>query len=304
MPIGQLYNTNNVVVGQAACLIAPANTPMPPPASAVMTDPFSLAPWAAATLSTSGPLTAGTFILTYTVSGTPYATTANPWNVTAVALQTAIVNALATFPAAAGGPALPSEVSVTGGPLTTVATPFSIAVAERLMGGTWSVTPTGITGGVLSLTQPLWTPVGATDQGWTFASNKSTQAINIEEQSAPVAMEMTTQSLTISGALSEDISNTLAVAYNMTAVVNASTTLIPAYTQLNPTDNILLYAVVLIMANRLNYPRWLYIPQSTCLANASGAFRRAAAKRMYTADFQSVCPIASIQIYDFTAPHQ
>jgi hypothetical protein len=301
--IGQLYNTNNVVVGQAACLVAPANTPMPPPASAVMTDPFSLAPWASATLSTSGALTAGTFIMTYTVAGTPYATAPVQWSATAAQLATAIVAALSTFPAAAGGPALPSEVSVTGGPLTAVGTPFSIALAERLMGGTWSQVPTGITGGTLTLTQPLWTPVGATDQGWTFASNKSTQAINIEEQSSPVAMEMTTQSLTVSGALSEDISSTLAMAYNMLAIASAPSLTVPGYTQLNPTDTILQYAVALIMANRLGYPRWLYVPVTTCLANASGAFRRAAAKRMYTADFQSVCPISAIQIYDFTAPH-
>jgi hypothetical protein len=263
-----------------------------------MTDPFSLAPWASATLSTSGPLTAGTFILAYTVAGTPYTTAAVQWNTTAAALQAAIVTALATFP---GGPALASEVSVTGGPLTAAGTPFSIALAERLMGGSWTITPTGVTGGTLTLTQPLWTPVGATDQGWTFASNKSTQAINIEEQSSPVAMEMTTQSITVSGALSEDISSTLAMAYNMLATATAPATGVPGYTTLNPTDTILLYAVALIMANRLGFPRWLYIPQTTCLANASGAFRRAAAKRMYTADFQSVCPIAAIQIYDFTA---
>jgi hypothetical protein len=155
----------------------------------------------------------------------------------------------------------------------------------------------------LTLTQPLWTPVGATDQGWTFASNKTTQVINIEEQTTPVMTTMTAQTLVISGALSEDIASTLAIAYNMLATLSAPTTLNPGYTTLNPTDNILQYAVALTMANRQGYPRWLYIPQTTCLANASGAFRRAAAKRMYTADFSSVCPISSIAIVEFTAPH-
>jgi hypothetical protein len=165
------------------------------------------------------------------------------------------------------------------------------------------VTPTGITGGTLSITQPLWTPVGATDQGWTFASNKTTQVISIEEQSTPVSTEMTAQTLVISGALSEDISATLAMAYNMLATVSAPTTVNPGYTTLNPTDTVLEYAVALMMANRSSYPRWLYIPQATCLANASAAFRRAAAKRMYTCDFSSVCPIAAITVVDFTAPH-
>jgi hypothetical protein len=255
------------------------------------------------TLAASATLTAGNFTLTYTYQGTAYTTASLPYTCTAAAAATAIVNALATFP---GGAALASDVNTSGGPVSAPATPISVSLSERFIGGVWSVTPTGITGGTLSITQPLWTPVGATDQGWTFASNKSTQAINIEEQSSQVAMEMTTQSLTVSGALSEDISQTLAMAYNMIASyttpgVGVGST--PGYTLLNPTDTILTYAVALIMANRLTYPRWLYIPVATCLANVSGAFRRAAAKRMYTADFQSVCPISQIAVYDFTAPH-
>jgi hypothetical protein len=46
MPIGTLYNQNNVVVGQAAVLVAPANTPLPTPlTSLIAADPFSLTPW-------------------------------------------------------------------------------------------------------------------------------------------------------------------------------------------------------------------------------------------------------------------
>jgi len=284
-------------------MVAPAFTPCPSPVSAVMTDPFSLIPWSAATISTSGALTAGTFTLTYTYQGTPYTTAAQQYSVTAAQLQTAIVAALAAFP---GGAALASEVNVTGGPLTATGTPFSISLAERLIGGTWTLTPTGITGGTLTITSPLWVPVGATDQGWTFASNKTTQAINIEEQSTPVATEVTTQTLTIGGQLSEDIAQTLSIAYNMVSSAVApgsgpgST---PGYTLLSPTDTVLTYAVALIMANRLTYPRWLYVPQATSLTNVSAALRRAAAKRMYQVDFSSVCPIGQISIYDFTAPH-
>jgi hypothetical protein len=128
--------------------------------------------------------------------------------------------------------------------------------------------------------------------------------INIEEQTTPVMTTMTAQTLMISGALSEDISSVLAMAYNMLATATAPTVTVPGYTTLNPTDNILQYAVALTMANRLGFPRWLYIPQATCLANASGVFRRAAAKRMYTAEFSSVCPIGNIAIFDFTSLHQ
>jgi hypothetical protein len=268
-----------------------------------MNDPFSLLPWAGVTITASATLTAGTFTLTYTLQGVAYVTAPLNWNATAAQVQTALVNALATVPAALGGPALASEVSVGGGPVSGPATPITIALAERLLGGTWLLTPTGITGGTLSLVAPLWTPVGATDQGWTFASNKSTQAINIEEQSTPVATEVTTQTLTIAGALSEDISATLAMAYNMIATATAPTVTNPGYTTLNATDNVTNYAVALMMANKFGFPRWLYIPQATCLANASAALRRASAKRMYTVDFSSVCPIGQIAIVDFTQVH-
>jgi hypothetical protein len=297
MTIGQLYNAANVVVGQAACMVAPANTPLPPVSAAVLTDPFALAPWTAATLGATGPITAGTFILTYTLGGTAYATTAvTASTATNITLQAAIVAALAPLGA------LSSEVVVAGGPLS-VPTSFTIALAERLGGGVWSQTPTGITGGTLTLTQPLWTPVGATDQGWTFAANKTTQQITIEEQSTPVSTQITAQTMTITGALSEDIAATLAMAYNMTLAVNAPGVSTPGYEQLNMSDNLIQYAVALIMSNQKGYPRWLYVPASVAVANVSAALRRAAAKRMYAVDFSSICPTAAITIINIVAPH-
>jgi hypothetical protein len=76
---------------------------------------------------------------------------------------------------------------------------------------------------------------------------------------------------------------------------------VPAYNLLNPTDTPLQHAVALVMANQKHYPRWLYIPQATCLANTTAAMRRATAKRMYTVDFSSVCPMNQIALYDFQA---
>jgi len=90
---------------------------------------------------------------------------------------------------------------------------------------------------------------------------------------------------------------------NMTVAVTAPTVPAPGYETLTLTDNIIQYAVALIMANQLGYPRWLYIPATTCLANVSSVLRRAAAKRMYTADFVSVCNTNLIQIYNILAPH-
>jgi hypothetical protein len=194
MTIGDLYNAQNVMVGQAACLIAPGGTPMPDPSDVVLSDPFSLTPWPAP-----------------------------------------------------------------------------------------------------------WVPVGATDQGWTFASNKTTQDISIEEQSTPVLTEMTAQTMQITGAMSEDIDQTLKLAYNMTQVDTPPTSTDGGYSTLALSDNIIEYAVALIMANPKTLPRWLYIPTATCLGNVSAALRRAAAKRMYTATFSSTCESDQIIIVDWTS---
>jgi hypothetical protein len=301
MTIGQLYNAANVVVGQAALMVAPAFTALPPVSAAVLGDPFSIVPWTSATVGTStGPLTAGTYTLTYTYRGTAYVTGANQYNDPAATVQPRIITALAAFP---GGAAQSSEVVVAGGPPSAAATPLTIALAERLVGGVWTLTPTGITGGTLAITSPLWTPVGATDQGWTFASAKTLQDITIEEQSTLVSRNVSAQNLSVSGALSEDISSTLAMVYNFLVAVNAPTLTNPGYEQLTLTDNVIQYAVALIMANNLGYPRWLYIPASTCLANVSAALRRAAAKRIYAAEFTSVCSTNLITITNVTSPH-
>jgi hypothetical protein len=299
--IGQLYNAANVVVGQAAVLVGPANTPLPPVSAAVLSDPFSITPWTAATVGTStGPLTAGSYTLTYTYRGVAYVTAANQYNDPAATVQPRIVTALASFP---GGAAQSGEVVVAGGPPSAAATPLTIALAERLVGGVWTITPTGITGGTLTVTSPLWTPVGATDQGWTFASNKTTQDVTIEEQSTLISRLVTSQQLTVTGGLSEDISSTLAMVYNMLLTINAPTVTNPGYDLLTLTDTVIQYAVALIMANNLGYPRWLYIPACTCLANVSAAMRRAAAKRIYSAEFTSVCQTSLITITNITSTH-
>jgi hypothetical protein len=303
VPIGLLYNAGNVVVGQAACYIAPKNTPLPAltyfgTGTAKLLDPFDPGPFTQTRvgLTSGGPITAGTFTMTYTLNGVAYTTaSATATTETAAAFAAKIVTALAPLAA------LASEVIVTGGPVSALATPFNIVLAERLLGGTWTLTPTGITGGTLVVTQPLWTPVGATDQGWKFSSDKTTQTINIEEQSAPVLTTMQAQVITVEGVLSEDISRTITTVYNMTTALTAPATGVPGYETLTLTDSVIEYAVVLQMANQLTYPRWLYIPSTTCLGNVDTELRRAAAKRMYSAVFTSDCPVGSIQIINIIA---
>lgn len=148
---------------------------------------------------------------------------------------------------------------------------------------------------------PDWAPCGATDQGWAFGANKSTQTINIEEQSTPVATTVTSQSVSLTGALSEDISKTLALALNATLVATASGAGTPGYDTLTLTDEPILYAVGMVTTNAEGFGRIIYAPAWTQLSNVSVAFRRAADKRNYPVGFETVCRTQDIKILNFTA---
>ena len=151
-------------------------------------------------------------------------------------------------------------------------------------------------------TTPTWTPCGATDQGWTFGANKSTQTIDIEEQTTPVATTITTQAVQISGALSEDVSKTLALVYNATLTATAAVTgTSPGYDTLTLTDTPIIYALGMVTVNAEGFGRIIYAPRWTQLSNASTAFRRAAAKRDYPVQFDTVCATDLIRIINFTA---
>lgn len=298
MTIAQLYSPANVVTGQAALFIAPANTPLPDISlSALVTgvpDPFDITPWTFARLfALGGALSAGTFTITYTYLGVSYTTSAlTAATVTAAQIDTALTAAMT--PLGVGV----NDVIVTGGPVAAIATPVSIVLSEAYVGGAWTVTPTGVTGGTINITGSLWTPVGATDQGWKMNANKTTTKINIEEQSTPVSTTIQTQTVSFEGALSEDIGRTLQAAFNMTAGFTANSSGHAGFATYTLTDTPIQYAAALVMANQLNFPRWAYIPAATCLSNASPEFRRANAKRMYAATFESVCATSSIIIED------
>lgn len=282
MSIGDLYNGNGVVVGQAACLFAPANTPLPALSSISFADPFSLTPWTAALINGAvGPVTA--FTLTYKGQTT---SSLNVTALTAAQIQTALA-ALTSIGA--------GNVFVSG----SAATGWSVALSDAVSGGVLSVTGTG---GTPTVTTPLWSPCGATDQGWTFATNKSTTDIMIEEQSTPVGTTITSQKVLIEGALSEDITRTLALAYNGLVTTTAQATGIPGSDEINPTDDVIVYSAVLITKQFDGKPRVIYAPQWTQLSNVSTAMRRASAKRMYPVAFSTICKTSQIRIINLTSP--
>lgn len=286
MAIGDLYNAQNVVTGQAAVFVAPGNTPLIDLSKFNTADPFDTTAWTTYSMAV-GATTA--VILTFLRRGVTASTTSlTITGLTAAALQAAL-NGLATI--GAGG------VNVTG---TTTTGPFFISFDEGLQDGVLTAAFTG-TGGVLSA--PLWTACGATEQGWQLGADKSTQSINIEEQSTQVGTTITSQAVSVQGSLSEDITRTLALAMNATVTKTAAvTTVSPGYDTLTLTDTVLVYALGLVTTNAEGFGRIVYAPLWTSLGNVSASFRRAAGQRLYGVNFATICATNQIQILNFTQP--
>ena len=278
--IGDLYDAGNVVVGQAAVFFAAENTALPSFSKWNIADPFDPAFLLTHTLATG---TATSFTLTYTKDGNAQTTsTLTVAGLTAAQIQSAL-EAL-------------SNVGVGNVVVTGASTPWSIVFKGDAEGGVLSETPTG---GTMTLTEPLWTPVGATDQGWQFGANKSTQSITIEEQSTPVGVTITSQNVTLAGALSEDITRTLALALNASSAATAPATGVPGYDTVTLTDSALRYAVVMVTTNAAGFGRIIYAPAWTQLSNAAVSFRRASDKRQYPVQFETVCKTTDIKVFNF-----
>jgi hypothetical protein len=287
MAIGDLYDAAGVVVGQAATFFAPNNTALPGFALWNQADPFDAGYFLNNTLTITG---ATSITLTYTANGVAQTTSSlTVSGLTAAQIRTAL-EAL-------------SSVGVGNVKVAGSASPWSIAFVAGASdpGGVLTVTPTG---GTATITAPLWAPCGATDQGWQFSADKSTQTINIEEQSTPVATTITSQSVSLQAALSEDITRTLAMTLNATVAATAAVgSTVAGYDTITLSDLPTLYAVACVMQNVEGYGRIVYAPSWTSLSNVAVAFRRASEKRMYGVQFNTVCATNRIQIFNFTNPH-
>lgn len=278
MSIGQLYNAQNVVVGQAAVFVSPSNTALPDFATLNFTDPFDPAPWSGSKVTVAASST-------YTLSVGATATSSLSDTSTPAQIETA----LEAIPAVGTG-----NVTVTG-----TSTSYSVVFAYGTPATSQTFTANATTGSA-TIVGGLWTPVGATDQGWKFSAAKNTQTITIEEQSTPAGMSISSQAVTIDGSLSEDIAPTLALAYNGILTKTAAGSGVAGVDEINLTDTILYYSVALITGNGKGMPRIHYAPIWNQLTNAETTFRRAADKRMYPVSFSTLCEPSQIRILDFT----
>lgn len=280
---GALFDPSNVVVGNAVLYVAPSFTPLPADSS-VLFDPTG---WMGKVLTLNGA-TSVTLSVTTTAGTQVTAAIANIATITTAALQTLISNLTNV---GAGNVTVSGSV---GGPFTVLFNSGLGAVTLAVSASTGGTGPT--------VTSGLWLPAGGSEAGYSFNAAKTTQDITIEEQSAPVGVTVTSQTVSITGSLAEDVVQSWQWALNATKIVTAQGVGQPGKTELNMSDSLVHYAAALEMSNKFGMARRIYIPDTVAVETVNVAFRRATAQRMVSLTFKSVCDIKLIKVQEITSP--
>lgn len=292
--IGDLYNSKNVIVGQAAGMYAPENTPLPADSITL----FDTTVWLGFSI-TIGTNTAGNF--TITIGG--QVTGPIVFGAAASVVETAVEAACATLLGLTTAQVAP-YVTVTG--TGAVATPWVITLSGPLAKYTSSVTANlaTLTGGAGALlTVSAWNPAGATEQGWQVNYNPNVQNINIEEQPTPTDSQVTDAVLTFVANLSEDTVENWLLALSAVKTIQAPTVTLFGKTMLTMQNSLPRVACALETKGSKGFPRRWYVPSMTVAANVGSNFRRAAQQRLIPVTFTSVCDLSAIQMVEITANH-
>lgn len=275
-PTAPPYNTSNVLVGDAALYFAPKGTPLPADSS-ILFDPTN---WTGKILTLNG---ATSITLSVTTAAGTQSSGAIAAPGTSAAIQAALV---ATANVGAG------NVTVTG----AAGGPYTVVFANALGAVTLAVTAsTGGTGP--TVTGGLWIPPGATEAGWTFGKTVTTQDINIEEQSAPVARLVQNSAFSFAGTIAEASRANWQLALNAVKSLTAAGAPgsgQPGVNALTMTDDLTHYAVALESKNEYGFATRDYAPDCVQAENISVAHRRAASAKGLAVIFATVCPIGQI----------
>lgn len=147
-----------------------------------------------------------------------------------------------------------------------------------------------------------WAHLGGTDQGWKQKIATKTSEITIEEQSTPVDILADGKTMTITGSLAEDTLQHMLWAYGGGTL----TTVAPGVGQIGKQtlalqDKLEKWALGLETVNKYGFFRRILIPKCVIATDVEVAYRRAADKRMYAFEANSICPISDVDIVEMTA---
>jgi hypothetical protein len=144
-----------------------------------------------------------------------------------------------------------------------------------------------------------WVAIGATEAGVSLGFQRTTQDIRIEERSVAVDVTTTETMFTVDTELAEDTIDTMLIAFGggVTNIVAATPTTNGRKT-LKVSSELDHFALGMEGRNEFGAPRRILIPTVLSIANATTAFRRAAAKRTWKVQFKSLVEITDCDIVD------
>jgi len=148
-----------------------------------------------------------------------------------------------------------------------------------------------------------WSYVGATDQGVSVNYAPSTNDINVEEQTTPVAVIVTNVSLQITTSLSEETLANVNLAYGNggSISVTAPGASQPGKSTLVLSTSFASLACAVVGKNQLGFARVLSVPTVMSAGSVKTDFRRAANARLYPVTLSATCPMSSVSLIDLTA---
>jgi hypothetical protein len=148
-----------------------------------------------------------------------------------------------------------------------------------------------------------WSYVGATDQGVSVNYAPSTNDINVEEQTTPVAVIVTNVSLQITTSLSEETLANVNLAYGAAGSISVTA---PGASQ--PGKSVLVLstsfsslACAVVGKNQLGFARVLSVPVVMSAGSVKTDYRRAANGRLYPLTLSATCPMSSVSLIDLTS---
>jgi hypothetical protein len=170
--------------------------------------------------------------------------------------------------------------------------PLALPSNALALGGDWAD---------VTLGNPLWKPIGATESGVTMRFTRETTDISIEEQVNPVDVATNTLDPRVECTLAEDTLNTMMLAYGggtITTVAPGSGTV--GTQELTIAEEVQHLTLGMEGVNNKGFWRRVQFQDVLSVAEVETSYRRAETQRLYAVSFRMVSPISQLKIREMT----
>jgi len=149
----------------------------------------------------------------------------------------------------------------------------------------------------------LWVHPGYTEEGVSTSFERDTEDHNVEEDPLPAFRTVTSATFTVTASFAEDTLENikLAMGGGIITTTAAGTGQI-GKKRLVLSEELEELALGFEGKNAEGYWRRIYIPRVVASGTVETEYRRAAQKRVYPAEFASICALSEIETVNMTAP--